>query len=207
MNQNKFHELYDALVSEEIYEFYAELIHSIDPDATIIDAGCGSGALARKLRQFTENICGFDLDETLIEKAQKNLGQISFVNHDMHEPWPFYGSLVCMSQDVINFTNKPYVVFKHAIDAIMGEGVIVFDMYIDVKNHEENGQMPYPYHWKRTVEGFNITHEVWIKEEKYIFKQYIHPIENIIAWFNKEGFQVETMNYINHEKIVLIASR
>jgi trans-aconitate methyltransferase len=207
MKQNKFHDLYEALMSNEIYDFYAQLIDSIDPHATIIDAGCGSGELAHRLSLFTKDVCGFDLDETLIEKAKTKLNLPFFVKHDMHEPWPFYGSLVCMSQDVINFTNKPYLVLKRAIDAIMGEGVIVFDMYVDVKDYEEKGIEPYSYVWKRTLDGPIITHDVLIEDEHYIFKQYVHPLEDIQSWLINMGFHVETMDYINKEKIVLIASR
>lgn len=207
MRQDKFHQLYDALISKDVYQFYSSLVSSIDADDIIIDAGCGSGELSRMLSSFAKKVYAFDIDESSIHQAKLKTNQVTFVTHDMHNPWPFYGSIVCMSQDVINFSNNPYQVLKHAMDAIMNEGVIIFDMYVDVNDYEEKGMYPMSYHWKRTVESSIIFHEITIDDEIYTFKQYIHALEDVTSWIKNQGYHVEIKNYINKEKIVLIASR
>ena len=143
----------------------------------------------------------------MINIASKKTKIITFKVHDMHENWPFYGSLICMTQDVLNFTKYPLKVLEKAIDALQGEGVILLDLYQTVSSYEEQGEVPFKYHWKRTIRFKTIIHKVTLNQETLTIKQYLHHVDTIKNFLKKEGFKVDTKPFINDEKIILIAKR
>lgn len=202
-----FQQLYDALIPDLVYDTYEDILKGFGHQDIIIDVGCGTGRLTRRLRHHANKVYAFDIDSKMIDIASKDVEGITYLIHDMHKPWPFYGSLICMSQDVLNFTKKPLVVLDHAMDALQGSGVIIFDVYQSIDKYEEKGTDPFEYYWKRTVRLKTINHVIKVNGEVIRMKQIIHNIERIKKYLKNKGFEVKIIPFINEEKVILIAKR
>lgn len=203
----RFQTLYDALIPEEVYDLYDSILSRFDQQDIIIDVGCGTGRLTKRLLNYGHKVYAFDNDQAMIDLASQKVNDVIFKVCDMHEPWPFYGSLICMSQDVLNFSETPLKVLDHAIHALQGEGIILLDMYDVVEDYSEIGYTPFPYEWERKVSQDIIHHKVVLPHETIYIKQYIHPIKTIEKYLLAQGFDVQILPFIHLEKRILIARR
>ena len=205
---NNFQKLYHQLIPEDVYTFYESLLKTIiSEEDIVVDVGCGSGRLTKRLERLSHHVFAFDLDQNMIDIAKKETTHTTFKIHDMHLPWPFYGDIICLTLDVLNYSQNPLLVLQHAIDALSDEGIIVMDIYNDVKTYSESYAKPFPYTWHRKVKGNEILHELIIEHKTYHVHQTIHPIHTIVEFLEKHGFNVDILAFISEEKKVLIARR
>ena len=207
---NLFQRLYDALIPQEMYDFYIELLKTfIGEDSIVIDCGCGSGRLTSQLEMLTHHIFAFDHDKHMIEIAKQKTRYTTYHVMDMHESWPFYGDVILMSLDVINFSKNPYQVLKHATQSILEHGVIVLDMYNPkaITSISEQGIKPFPYTWHARIEHSMLTHELKIENESHNIIQYIHEPNDIIQYMKTLGFNGEIKQSIDIRKHILIFYR
>jgi len=207
---NLFQRLYDALMPQEMYDFYIELLKPlIGEDSIVIDCGCGSGRLTSQLEMLTHHIFAFDHDEHMIEIAKQKTRHTTYHVMDMHESWPFYGDVILMSLDVINFSKHPHNVLKRAAESILEHGVIVLDMYNPkaLTSISEQGITPFPYSWHARIEHKTFIHELVIEHESRMITQYIHEPYDIIEYMKSLGFNVEIKQSIDIRKHILIFYR
>lgn len=205
---NNFQKLYHQLIPEDVYTFYESLLNTIiSEEDIVVDVGCGSGRLTKRLERLTNHVFAFDLDQNMIDIAKKASSHATFKIHDMHLPWPFYGDIICLTLDVLNYSQTPILVLQHAIDALSDEGIILMDIYNHVKTYSESNTKPFPYTWYRKVTGNKILHELIIENNTYLVHQTIHPIHIIVEFLEKQGFNVDILAFISEEKKVLIARR
>jgi SAM-dependent methyltransferase len=205
-----FQLLYDATTQKSIYEDYIQLLKPyIDSDTIVIDCGCGSGVLASYVETLTPHVFAFDIDPKMIELAKQKTIHTTYQVLDMHTPWPFFGDVVVMSMDVINFTHTPFVVLKHAIDALNETGVICLDMYqhdIDL-NYDETSLEPFAYSWTLSHENHVINHRIVSDSFDISMKQYVHNIKDMTSYMEEQGFHVELKTALDPRKIILICKR
>ena len=71
MYQNKH--LFVAKYGEQLLEFVNR-----EADQTILDLGCGTGALTRELAAGGARVIGLDLSESMVEKARENEPELEF---------------------------------------------------------------------------------------------------------------------------------
>lgn len=205
-----FQLLYDARIQKSIYEDYIQLLKPyIDSDTIVIDCGCGSGVFASYVEKITPHVFAFDIDSKMIELAKQKTIHTRYRIHDMHTPWPFFGDVVVMSMDVINFSHTPFVVLKHAIDALNETGVMCLDLYqddIDL-NYHETSLDPFTYTWTLSHETHVIHHRIVADSLNILIKQYVHNIKDIKSYMEEQGFQVELKTALDPRKTILICKR
>jgi trans-aconitate methyltransferase len=205
-----FQLLYDTTIKKSIYEDYIKLLKPyIDSDTIVIDCGCGSGILASYVEKRTPHVFAFDMDPKMIELAKQKTIHTTYQVLDMHTPWPFFGDVIVMSMDVINFTDSPFVVLKHAIDALNETGVMCLDMYLDDidLNYHETSLEPFEYTWTLSHEKHVIHHRIVSASFDISMKQYVHNIKDIKSYMEDQGFQVELKTALDPRKIILICKR
>jgi len=202
--------IYDKNINEKVYIFYTKIIKQIvDENSIVIDCGCGSGNLTKYLESISKQVYAFDLDPNMISLASHKTQKTLYKVWDMHDPWPFYGDVVIMSMDVINFTEKPFEVIDHAIESIDNRGSIFIDLYdanVDL-NHTEEGNLPIDYHWKIVHHEHLIRHTINTKDDETSVIQYIHETSRIKDYLMDKGFTVQLIDSIDPRKIILICTR
>jgi 2-polyprenyl-3-methyl-5-hydroxy-6-metoxy-1,4-benzoquinol methylase len=205
-----FQNFYDLHMNDAIYNFYFDILKPIiEPTSIVIDCGCGSGRLTQRLESLTQHVYAFDIDTHMIELASKKTNYTQYKVLDMHHAWPFYGDVIIMSLDVINFSNDPLKVLNRAIDALMQEGIIILDLYnpSDVINIDEHGKYPVTYHWKAKINNQTFIHNIYIDQEKFTIHQYLHDPNMIIDYMHTFGFNVDIKQSIDPRKHILIFQR
>ena len=205
-----FQVLYDQKINQQVYEAYVKILKPyIESDTIVIDCGCGSGQLSSYIERLTPYVYAFDLDLKMIELAKQKTTHVAYRIHDMHDSWPFFGDVVIMSMDVINFSNEPYRVLTHAIDALNASGVICLDLYrsdIDL-NYHETSLKPFKYEWTLTHKKNTIDHNITSDAFDISIKQYVHDINEIITFMKDHGFHVEVNDAFDQRKKILICQR
>ena len=208
--KDNFQYLYDHKIHQKIYEDYIDILKPyIESDTIVIDCGCGTGKLSSLIEKQTPHVFAFDLDEKMIEIAKQKTTHVSYLKHDMHESWPFFGDVIIMSMDVINFSNDPYRVLMHAIDALNDSGVICLDMYrngIDL-NYRETSLEPFPYTWILSHTKNEINHNIKSKQFDISIKQYVHDIKEMMTFMENQGFRAQVKASIDQRKSILICQR
>ena len=202
-----FQQLYEANIPDDIYIQYVDLLKPyIDDSKRIIDIGCGTGKLLSLLRPYTKHLYGIDLDPDMIQAAKSNYKNITFMQHDMHDPLPYFADIAILSMDVIHFTKHPERVLFNVMDALDQDGIIIFDYFTkSLENIYEIHQTPFPYTWKRTIDGNTIYHVVSFNNKDYKLKQYMHPQMNFLTFFKEYSYDVSTIQSIDPNKTIIIA--
>ena len=75
------------------------------PPARVLDAGCGTGRVARGLTRLGHDVVGVDADPAMIEVAREQGGQTPFVHADLSElslPGPAF-DVVLLAGNVVPF--------------------------------------------------------------------------------------------------------
>ena len=202
-----FQQLYEANIPDEIYLQYVDLLKPyMDASTRILDIGCGTGKLLSLLRSYTNHLYGIDIDLEMIQTAKSKYENITFMQHDMHDPLPYFGDIAILSMDVIHFTENPERVLAHVMDALDQEGIIIFDYFTNsLENIYEIHQTPFPYTWKRIIDGNTIHHTVRYNNQEYILKQYLHPHFDFLTFLKKHSFDVSLVQSIDPNKTIIIA--
>ena len=76
-------ELYDDK-HDFVFKFGEEIIKLLNPqkNETILDIGCGTGDLTKKIAERSEKVIGIDNSGEMIQAAQKKYPEISFIHAD-----------------------------------------------------------------------------------------------------------------------------
>jgi SAM-dependent methyltransferase len=204
-----FQQIYDANIPDDIYVQYVDILKPyLDDSKRIIDIGCGTGKLLSLLRPYTEYLYGIDLDFDMIQTAKKNFSRINFIQHDMHDPLPYFADIAILSMDVIHFSENPEHVLSNVINALEQEGIIIFDYFSSpIENVFEIHQMPFPYTWKRTIEGDIIHHVVNFNNEEINLKQFMHLNFDFVRYLEANAFEISRIQSIDPNKTIIFAKR
>ena len=67
-----------------VFKFGEEIVKLLNPrkDETILDIGCGTGDLTRKISELCGKVTGIDNSQEMIQSAQKKHPEISFIHAD-----------------------------------------------------------------------------------------------------------------------------
>ncbi len=67
-----------------VFKFGEEIVKLLNPqkNETILDIGCGTGDLTKKISELCEKVTGIDNSKEMIETAQKKYPEISFIHTD-----------------------------------------------------------------------------------------------------------------------------
>lgn len=64
----------------------AHFVHALLPGpARVLDAGCGTGRVARRLAELSHDVVGVDLDEAILTRARADAPHLTWVQGDLAE--------------------------------------------------------------------------------------------------------------------------
>ncbi|GEN86405.1 class I SAM-dependent methyltransferase [Oceanobacillus sp. FSL W8-0428] len=142
MVYHKMAEVYDQLMDNVPYDDWVVLIQQMiaqagRPIQSIIDLGCGTGVITRKLAAEGYTMTGVDQSSEMLQKAQKDLESVSSINWLEADITELDG---CKQQydmaisccDVINYVTDLQNVetaFKNIYQLLEADGLFFFDVH------------------------------------------------------------------------------
>ncbi|MDR3709378.1 MAG: class I SAM-dependent methyltransferase [Capsulimonadaceae bacterium] len=133
---------YDALMAGVPYDYWADYIeqlfarHGIEPD-TILDIGCGTGALTIELAERGFRCVGVDLSESMLECARANCSRkalaIEYSRQDAAEfslPGRRFDAATSLFDSLNNLITpeRLTMAFKRVAHHLSVPGIFIFDM-------------------------------------------------------------------------------
>ncbi|MFP4286596.1 MAG: class I SAM-dependent DNA methyltransferase [Candidatus Izemoplasmataceae bacterium] len=209
MSYNLLAKYYDAIIDDALYAFYLDVVEQYCPNCKILELGCGTAYISRELAKKGYNITAVDQSEAMLEFASLYAAvegvNITFYQHDMHEPLPLMFDLILMPIDVINHATSLDAmkkIFHHVYEALNPKGTFIFDVldcdYIaKLIGHEETINVDQDTIKWRVDEGnkpCSLLHTVETSDSKDSHQIRSYPFDVIEKAFNL--FSV-------HDKIVL----
>ncbi len=206
--------LYDELMQDAPYDEWVSFTESMleSSSQAILDVGCGTGQITRRLSKKGFQMTGVDLSEAMLIEAANDpsveTSRIQWVKQDMRELTGFHDQQLIVSYcDVLNYiTEKDDVLktFQAIYHSLASEGQFMFDVHslAHVEAMSDNiyseVQNDYSYIWfcdqGETGEMF---HEMtfFIKEgdsyQRYdeTHHQKTYSMKSYIDWLKQAGFR------------------
>lgn len=108
---------------------------NIEKNSVILDVGCGFGRHLKVLAKFCKKVIGIDNNETMVEKAKRNLKE--FTNAKVYlkdaEKIPFenefFDYVICMTNTFGTFLNKRRKILKEMKRVLKNDGRIIISVY------------------------------------------------------------------------------
>lgn len=211
--------LYDELMQDAPYDMWVNFTEKMraNPVQSILDVGCGTGQITRRLSQLGYHMTGVDLSEEMLTEAAYRSGgnnRIQWVKQDIRELSGFVDQQLIISYcDVINYvTEKEDVLktFQAIYESLSPGGQFMFDVHS--LNHVEKMsdqvysevQEDYSYIWfcDRGDSPGAMTHDLtfFIREGEH-YKRYdeshhqrTYSMSQYKSWLSRVGFS-EVMTY------------
>ncbi len=182
---------YDAFIDPFVYQKYLQLLDKYTSKGTLLDIGCGTGALSMELAKLGYKVMATDLSEDMLQvvnsRARKEKIDVEIGVYDMLDPITMKFDTVVASMDVINHLADLEDVqfgFTNIFDALNQNGVFMFDIlsseYIDMLDGYTEDDEEFNFHWESnkgekehsiihtiTMTLDEKTHEVKIFEETH----------------------------------------
>ncbi len=188
-----------AQEADNLYNLYLdlptieELIGKGLENKKILDLGCGSGILVKKLVDSGGKVSGIDFSETMINIAKKNNPTVNFTVGEI-ERTPYkdrYFDLV-VSGLVMHYVKDLQLVFREVERILNDRGVFVFTMH-----HPFNEVMELTF--LESESEFKVAISPYFHNEQYRWKMlenmdlisYHHTFENISESLFASGFAIE----------------
>lgn len=137
-----FASVYDMFMDNVPYDEWAVYIHDLlvkrgIDKGIILELGCGTGRMTRKLRDFGYDMIGVDISQEMLDIAIRQekkgvAGEILYLNQDMRE-FELYGTvaaIICICDGMNYITEKEDLlkVFRLVNNYLDPNGVFIFDM-------------------------------------------------------------------------------
>lgn len=178
----KYADIYEEINMSSITDFAHRLnewLRAADRRvASLLDCGCGTGAMIEKLRQPGMVCHGVDISEAMIEIAKSRSSKGGYVRASMleYDTDCLYDLIICVN-DVINYL-QPFEwsqYFRKIKRLLNPEGLFYFDYdtYYDFANvwngHDEislgNAWMCYKWHEFDAVRSRGVEHQTWFIQQ------------------------------------------
>lgn len=150
---------YDAFIDPLVYQEYLRLLDKYTSKGTLLDIGCGTGALSLELAKSGFKVMATDLSEEMLQivnfRAQKERVEVEIGVYDMLDPITMKFDTVVASMDVINHLADLEDVefgFTNIYEALNQNGVFIFDIlsaeYIDMLDGYKEDDEEFHFHWE-----------------------------------------------------------
>ncbi len=185
---------------------YPEVFRLLGPLSghRILDAGCGTGALARKLAARGADVIGIDVSPQAIEIARRDAKEAGvdpppeFDVADAHDPGAFPASTLDAVTLVLSLQNMegPETVLRNAAQGLRPDGRLVIAL------HHPAFRIPGSTHWGwdpdretqfRRVDRYRTPHRVQVRVEgrgEPPFPTFHWPLERLFSALRGAGFVV-----------------
>lgn len=209
--------VYDHFMDNVPYDEWCEYIMSILKDngvekGLLLDLGCGTGKLTRRLNNAGYDMIGIDNSEDMLAIArEKSSDSILYLLQDMRE-FELYGTVdgVVSICDCINYITEPedlLSVFKLVNNYLEKEGIFIFDLNTEYKyeqvigdsviadnREEESFIWENTYYSEEKINEYEVT--LFIKKENGLYEKQVethyqraYDLEEIKALLNEAGME------------------
>ncbi|MCA0970012.1 class I SAM-dependent methyltransferase [Halobacillus litoralis] len=220
MSYQQMAQVYDRLMADAPYDqwknFTTEMIRSYHPDTrSILDLGCGTGEITRRLRTDGYQLTGVDLSAEMLSIAeQKATDDIQWLKQDITrlEGLQHYDCVISYC-DVMNYLTEESQVqaaINNAYHALNQNGLFLFDVHS--KEHMEAHLMgetfaevyddlSYVWFCDPGEEEGSVIHDLTFfvqQEDQYVrfdeqHEQRAYAAKDIINWIEEAGFVLKRM--------------
>lgn len=139
-----FADVYDTFMDNVPYEEWTEYLAGLlkeygVKDGLVLELGCGTGSITRRLYERGYDMIGIDLSEDMLDIAREkdmdagySFDDILYLNQDMRE-FELYGTVAAVVSicDSMNYITKPEElkqVFRLVNNYLDPQGIFIFDM-------------------------------------------------------------------------------
>lgn len=139
-----FAEVYDTFMDNVPYEEWSEYLTGLlkeygVKEGLVLELGCGTGSITRRLFERGYDMIGIDLSEDMLEIAREkdreagySFDDILYLNQDMRE-FELFGTVAAVISicDSMNYITKPeelVEVFRLVNNYLDPQGIFIFDM-------------------------------------------------------------------------------
>ncbi|HHX55118.1 MAG TPA: class I SAM-dependent methyltransferase [Clostridiales bacterium] len=196
-----FAQVYDTFMDNVPYDDWVKYLHQLLKEygvdsGLVLDLGCGTGNITRRLRTLGYDMIGLDSSSQMLEIAKQKgkFEDILYINQDMRD-FELYGTVsavvsICDSMNYITSEDELLEVFKLVNNYLDSGGAFIFDM--DTK---------YKY---ESVLAYNVIAEDR-DDSSFIWSNYYYEEEqinesNISIFINKEEDIFERFREIHFQK-------
>lgn len=212
-----FSKIYDELMSdidyEQIYTFLSPYIKDQD---VVLDAGCGSGYLLKELLMHQVDAIGIDHDDHMLSLAQDRLQtsdlRAPLYHHDLRDRLDIKVDVIVSFFDVMNYFKGIKQVFSNIKDALVSNGLFIFDIYkesvlAEFDGYHEHECEPFDYQWFIKRDKMKLKHKVIVDQEIYKLTQYVKPLSYYVDTLTALGFKdIQVLKGPDIRKHYIIAS-
>lgn len=142
MTYQAFAHMYDVMMSEELYDKWAEYVkESLSNPCALLELGCGSGRLGIKLAQAGFKMTGLDMSEEMLTLAKYHQ-----IEHNTHFPLVqgdmqvlssvgVYDAIISFNDSLCYLPTPEALeqVFRGCYDALTTGGLLLFDVHSTAK--------------------------------------------------------------------------
>jgi ubiquinone/menaquinone biosynthesis C-methylase UbiE len=155
----------------------------------VLEIGCGSGLMTKKILQWKADVKGLDFSETMIEIARRENPQIEFFISDAKST-PFESSEfdVVASSLMIHYFKDLNIIFKEVSRILISGGSFVFSFHHPFNEILDGGKGNKKFTLKNYFEPFKYN---WKMMKEMEMASYHHTFENIIQNLSKNGLFVK----------------
>lgn len=217
---SSFAEVYDLFMDNVPYDTWAYNIKEILEQAGItegilLDLGCGTGVLTRKLSSFGYDMIGIDVSEEMLNIALKRTdpeSEILYLCQDMRE-FELYGTVkavisICDSMNYICKEEDFIQVLRLVNNYLDPNGIFIFDMNtvykyetvlgeVTIAENREEGSFIWDNYFDAAsgMNEYDLT--LFIKEENELYRKYeethyqkAYSIEQIKSMVKRSGLEL-----------------
>ncbi len=197
-----FGKVYEALVEDIDYGPIVDfIVKELDPNKSLLDAGCGTGVFLIPLLKLGFHASGIDLDSESLaiarDKMRENALYAHLYEHDLREPIRAKYDQIILLNDVVNYFKGAKRLFKNLKNALNAKGTLLFDVYKEeylsvMDGYIETDTEPFYYEWKVSVHNASLKHSI-TTTETYKVTQSIYPLKYYTSILENLGMDVITL--------------
>ena len=214
MSYNILSKFYDRLMTDVNYDAWCDFIiekTNLNKNSIIVDAACGTGAIALRLAKHGARVIGVDNSDEMLAVASQNarnsgvnvsFSSMDISNMNFHKPV----DAICCVCDGVNYISEKSVhsFIKSAYNALTEKGTLIFDISSEYKLRTILGDNLFfedyddvTYMWQNTVKNKTVDMDLcfFVKQlnGSYIrydeqHTQYIHKYDDIYKELSLCGF-------------------
>lgn len=194
----RFEQFYDIFQKDIQYEALLKpILKYLNPNETLLDAGCGTGYILELLLKKNYQAIGLDVSPFMLSRAYARLQPLGYTNHlfehDLKQPLGMkFDQIICLL-DVIHYFKGCKQLILNLYRALNKNGRLIIDLYKEPFESLENGKVSsLTYTWKVTQRPNQIEHQIEVKDDiqtfHYMLKQYVYPIDYYLDLLKEIGF-------------------
>lgn len=219
-----FARVYDEFMEDIPYDEWTGYLVSLlrkrnVTETSLVELGCGTGVITRKLADLGYDVVGIDISEDMLAVAQghkgKHKGKILYSLQDMRDfevPFKYQAVIsLCDSMNYLIEDDDMLSCLRQAREALLDGGYFIFDLKTDYFYANSLGENVFAdthedcsyiwdncYYQDERINEYNLT--IFVKEKKELFRKFeethlqrAYTVEEITKMAFQAGLSVEAV--------------